>query len=97
MTLRQARQTLPVVRGNKPPHYQTIYRWSSVGLVSKSGRRVKLSVRRIGGSVMTTAEALQEFFNSLDDCELVFVPAPVKQVSKRADAAMEYLRSEGVI
>ncbi len=38
MPLMKLAKQLPCVRGEKPPHYTTLYRWATRGLQSRSGR-----------------------------------------------------------
>jgi hypothetical protein len=58
--LRDAAKFLPLRRCGKQAHPVTLTRWAARGL-----RGVKLEVLRIGGTLYTTKEALQRFFEAL--------------------------------
>ena len=45
-----------------PISLPTIYRWVEVGLLDRSGHRVKLEAAKIGGTICTTEPALKRFF-----------------------------------
>jgi hypothetical protein len=100
MPLAKAVTTLPAVRGDRPPHQGTIYRWAKVGLKARSGKRVRLETVWVGGTTMTSREALARFFARRDDVEY----APLSSSDKRhkraledqASQAMELLRSHGI-
>jgi len=69
LTLSQAAKKLPRVRGNKPPHPMTVYRWATSGLRSQSGERVVLETEFVGGTRVTSMEALTRFFARKNDRE----------------------------
>jgi len=58
--LRQAARLLPKRRAGKPAHVATLYRWAQRGL-----RGVRLETIQVGGTLCTTREALQRFFDRL--------------------------------
>lgn len=60
LTLREASQLLPRRRAGKPCHPATLYRWASSGI-----HGIKLESMRVGGSLCTSLEALQRFFERL--------------------------------
>ena len=60
VTLRDATKLLPKRRGGKRPHVATLYRWALRGL-----RGVVLETLQIGGTLCTSEEALQRFFERL--------------------------------
>jgi len=101
LTLANAAKTLPSVRGKKRPHPMTLFRWSSTGLKSKSGRRVKLETELVGGTRITSKEALVRFFERLDD--LVYRPIPEsenrlqRRLKQQSEQAVESLRSMGML
>jgi hypothetical protein len=101
LTLKRAAATLPAVRGDKPPHWITLYRWATVGLISKSGRRVRLKTWRVGKTVMTTTKAIRRFHAELEDAEPKEMPRSLsvteRQQQKRAAAAIAFLKSEGAL
>ena len=56
----EACQRLPRRRAGKRPHPNTLYRWASGG-----GRGERLETIRVGGTLCTSLEALQRFFDRL--------------------------------
>jgi len=60
---------LPRVRGRKPPNRSTLYRWATKGLKSRSGRRVRLETRFVGGTLCATLDDVNRLGDSLDDVE----------------------------
>jgi Protein of unknown function (DUF1580) len=77
VTLRHAAASLPSIRGQKPTHWVTLYRWATVGLISKGGRRVRLKTWRVGNTIMTTAKAIRRFHAELEDAEPKEMPRSV--------------------
>jgi hypothetical protein len=49
-------------RGGRPAHVSNLYRWALDGL-----RGVKLETIRVGGTLCTSREALERFFDRLDE------------------------------
>lgn len=62
ITFIEACRYLPPRRAGRPPHPATLYRWANVGL-----RGVTLETIQVGGTLCTSLEALQRFFDSLSD------------------------------
>lgn len=60
LTLPQAAAICPK-RGRKRPHVATLWRWSAQGV-----NGVHLKCFRIGRRIMTTPDALRQFFSDLD-------------------------------
>ena len=60
LSLTEAAKTLPKRRAGKRPHVATLYRWAKRGL-----RGVKLETIQVGGTLCTSTEALQRFFEQL--------------------------------
>ena len=60
----EAARLLPRRRRGRKPHVATLYRWASRGL-----RGHRLETIRVGGSLCTSVEALQRFFDKLTDRE----------------------------
>lgn len=60
VSLTEAAKRLPVRRAGKRPHVATLYRWAGRGL-----RGVKLETIQVGGTMCTSTEALQRFFDQL--------------------------------
>lgn len=101
MTLAQAAKTLPRVRGKKPPHPLTLYRWATVGLRAKSGKRVHLETEFVGGTRVTSLEALMRFFARKNDCD--YQPPTFQQdrqqaaLQREAELAVSRLRDRGMV
>ena len=60
VSLPEAASRLPRRRAGKRPHRNTLYRWAAVGL-----NGLKLETIRVGGTLCTSMEALQRFFDRL--------------------------------
>ncbi len=60
VTIREACRFLPKRRAFSYTHPFTIFRWAKKGL-----RGTKLETIRVGGTLCTSVEALQRFFNEL--------------------------------
>ena len=60
ITFTEAAGHLPRRRMGRRPHVATLYRWTQRGL-----RGVRLESIQIGGSLCTSVEAMQRFFNRL--------------------------------
>lgn len=58
----EACKYLPRRRAGKAPHPATLYRWANVGL-----NGIRLETIQIGGTLCTSIEALQRFFNDLSE------------------------------
>jgi hypothetical protein len=55
-------KNLTRVRGSKPIHVSCIYRWALAG---KKG--IRLETLKVGGTLCTSVEALQRFFDALTE------------------------------
>lgn len=99
LTLSQAARRLPNVRGSKPLSPATLFRWINVGLKSRSGEVVRLEAWLIGGTRCTSVEALERFFQRLDDVAPAkpLMSQQSRKIKKQGEEAMEILRSRGVI
>ena len=76
----------------------TLYRWATKGLQSRSGRRIRLETMFIGGTRVTSKEALERFFLHKDDVVEVDVRSDSqRRFAGRAEAAKEALRRFGVL
>ena len=64
-SLAEAALRLPALRGGQPPSPATLWRWASRGLRDKAGRLVRLETLRVGGTLVTSDEALARFFGAL--------------------------------
>ncbi len=61
ITLVEATKVVPCRRRGRKPHVSTLYRWAS----PRGHRGVRLETIRVGGSLCTSTEALQRFFDLL--------------------------------
>lgn len=57
----------PVRRAGKKIHSSTVIRWWKRGCKAEDGSRVYLEMIRVGGTLCTSVEALQRFFDRLSD------------------------------
>ncbi len=60
VSLNDASKYLPRRRAGKKPHTSTLFRWAQRGV-----RGVRLETIQVGGTLCTSLEALQRFFNTL--------------------------------
>ena len=98
LSLPQAARRLPHVRGKKHPHPNTVRRWAFSGLKSKSGILVNLESWILGGTRVTSLEALERFFQRLDDITVLPMPSNrEKAIGKQAEEAIDILRDRGII
>ena len=56
----EACKRLPHRRAGRPVHPATLYRWANIGL-----KGIKLETVQVGGTLCTSLEALQRFFDRL--------------------------------
>jgi hypothetical protein len=82
-------KNLPRRRGLKRPHAATFYRWARYGV-----RGVQLETIRVGGTLCTTAEALQRFFEKLSGAGLSD-PVRKSELDDRAKAVSRKLDAAG--
>jgi len=64
LTLKDVCRLLPRRRGGKKPAFSTVWRWALHGV-----RGVRLETLRCGGTLCSSREALQRFFNRLSECD----------------------------
>jgi hypothetical protein len=68
LTLAQAARRLPSLRNNgKSVSPSTVFRWGTKGRNSRKGKHVYLEMWLMGGTNVTTLQALIRFFNRLND------------------------------
>ena len=67
LSLTEAAKLLPRRRRGRKVHVSCIFRWAQAGLKSASGMVVRLETVRVGGTKCTSKEALQRFFDRLQD------------------------------
>ncbi len=98
VSLADASKQLPRVRNGKKIHVASLYRWITAGKRGPDSSIVRLESIRIGGTVCTSLEALQRFFNRLTgDQQLVSPPAVTqRQWNQRHERAMRELKEWGV-
>lgn len=61
LSFSEASARLPRRRAGRPVHPSTLYRWAAEGL-----RGVRLETIQVGGTLCTSIEALQRFFDRLE-------------------------------
>lgn len=62
ISFKDARRHLPRRRRGKRPSIETLYRWANPGL-----HGIKLETIQVGGTLCTSLEALQRFFEKLSE------------------------------
>ena len=99
LSLAEAARKLPRIRGSKPPHPSTLFRWATQGRKAKSGEIVRLEITRVGGTNCTSEEALARFFDRLNGVKPTDVAEKPRQTSleKQAEQAKRILRRRGLI
>jgi len=101
LSLAQAARRLPSVRGGKPPHPATLFRWATAGRKSRNGNVVRLEMWRVGGTNCTSLEALARFFDRLNDARPVESQRPAGETNlvlkHQAEDAVTLLRQRGLI
>ncbi len=84
-----AARRVPSVREGKPVSPATLWRWASTGVLDRNGKRVCLEIVRVGGTAMTSLEALNRFFAALS-CEPVAAPeASGSSVNEQTECALD--------
>jgi hypothetical protein len=71
LSLTQAARLLPPLRGGRPVHPATLWRWSSQGI-----RGIRLPIARVGGTAVTTRAALRQFLADVEAVRRPVAPAP---------------------
>jgi Protein of unknown function (DUF1580) len=93
LTLTAAAKLFPSHREGKPTHFTTVLRYAQVGVRTRSGAVVYLEVERCGGSLVTSAAAVQRFIRAQRDEDLpdrqAYIPqrTPSKRQASSAAAA----------
>jgi hypothetical protein len=82
ITLGQAGQRLP-----GRPSACTIWRWCRKGIRSRGGDRIKLTHVRLGGRILTTAEAVADFGQRLAEADVAHFDARAAAPLPPRDAA----------
>ncbi len=78
LTFAEAAGLLPRRRAGRKVHPATLFRWSRTGI-----RNVRLETIRIGGTLCTSREALQRFFDALTQTDSTS-GTPASTSNKRA-------------
>jgi hypothetical protein len=101
LPMSRAAKLVPVVRRDKTPHPATLVRWATSGILSPTGQRVKLESVFVGGTRMTSKEALKRFFARRNDADFRAIPESAererKQLDEQAAEAMQRMRAAGLI
>jgi hypothetical protein len=61
----EAARRLPALRGGKPVHATTLWRWATRGVRGRRGATIRLETLKVGGTTCTSDEALARFFRAL--------------------------------
>lgn len=92
VTLREAAEHLPRVRRGRKLHQATIYRWV------RNGRRgVLLESLQVGGTLCTSLQALQRFFDALSHRSELAQPGVRTPLGARREGDREILERAGIV
>jgi hypothetical protein len=69
LPLSELAKRLPAVRGTKPPHRATLYKWATKGLKSRSGQCVRLETQFVGGTLCASLADIERFGDNLNDVD----------------------------
>ena len=101
LSLAKLAKLLPATRGDKPPSRNTLYRWATAGLVSRSGQPIRLRTEFIGGVLCSTLADVRRLGEAKADT--VWQPPEesgrdreLAAIRKRGEEAMRKLRRDGV-
>jgi hypothetical protein len=61
----EAARRLPALRGGRPVHPTTVWRWATRGVRDPAGNAVLLETIKVGGTCCTSDQALARFFRAL--------------------------------
>jgi hypothetical protein len=92
LPLAEVPRHVPSRRGGKRLHQATAFRWAKVGV-----RGVRLETIRVGGTLCTSVEALQRFFERLSATDTdeptptIRTPAARQRAHERADRELDQL------
>lgn len=73
-------------KSGRPVHYNTLRRWIARGVVGRSGQRVRLRAKRIGGLIYTCLEWVNQFER---DCSAGMDPQSQRRAASISDARRE--------
>lgn len=91
VSLTEAAKELPKRRAGKKPHVATLYRWASRGM-----RGVRLETLQVGGTLCTSLEALQRFFNCLSPNSTSSPTTTIPNRRREVQAAQQKLTGMGL-
>ena len=91
LTLTDAAKRLPCRRAGKRPHVATLYRWAKRGLQGK-----QLETIQIGGTMCTSVEALQRFFDRLGAKQVPEIGQMSSRRNSQIQQAAQRLLKQGV-
>ena len=91
LSLTNAAKRLPKRRRGKRPHVSTLYRWAQRGI-----KGVKLETIRIGGTLCTSMEALQRFFERCTNPTQVPSTRTSRQRERDVKRAEKRLNAAGI-
>lgn len=63
----EAAKLLPALRGGRPVSASSLWRWMRRGVLDRHGVRVRLETIRLGGTHVTSDEAIVRFVRALTD------------------------------
>ena len=86
LSLSQAARCLPRLRKGRPVNTSTLWRWSTIGF-----HGIRLETAKLGGRNVTSREALNRFFNALNDNTL-----PACDVTNNQEAVERQLAKLGL-
>jgi hypothetical protein len=101
LPLSELAKRLPCVRGRKPPHRATLYKWATQGLQHRSGDRVRLATQFVGGTRCASMADVERFFEAKKDAEwqppktATWTKAELEAMRRRGQAACERLKHRG--
>ena len=93
LSLGQAARKCPGTDGRPHPHPSALFRWCRFGLLSRSGRQVRLRHIRCGRALFVTAQWLDAFFDELAESDLGYFkdgeddPGALGRASQELDRA----------
>jgi hypothetical protein len=81
--LRQAAQSLPPGRSDRPVNASTLFRWCRDGVRSPRGELVRLECCRLGGRWLTSLEAISRFSQRLTPDFSKTIPMPRSTANRK--------------
>jgi hypothetical protein len=75
LTIGQAAQRSP-----GRPSANAVWRWCRKGILSRSGRRIRLNHTRVGGRLFIDPESLSQFFREVAEADAMYFDRSVEAV-----------------